>query len=54
MNRQLFVCNSVYQVLVAMWIKYIYHQREVSDLIISDHMNGAKTLTENIKKNGYI
>ena len=52
MNRQLFVCNSVYQVLVAMWIKYIYHQREVSDLIISDHMNGAKTLTENIKKTG--
>ena len=35
MNRQLFVCNSVYQVLVAMWIKYIYHQREVSGLIIS-------------------
>lgn len=52
MNRQLFVCNSVYQVLVALWIKYIYYPGELSDIIISDHMNGAKTLAENIKDLG--
>lgn len=38
MNRQLFVCNSVYQVLVALWIKYIYHPGELSDIIILNQL----------------
>lgn len=52
MKRQLFICNSVYQVLVALWIKYIDYQEEKSDVIISDHMSGAKILADNIKTLG--
>lgn len=52
MDRQLFVCNSVYQIFVVLWIKYVYYQEERSDLVISDHMNGARTLVDSIKKVG--
>lgn len=49
-EKQLFVCNSVYQILVALWLKYVYHMDDKSDLIISDHMNDATKLVNRIKQ----
>jgi len=46
--RILFVCNTVYQVLVASWIKYKYYRNEECDIIVSDHMNRSEHLCQNI------
>ena len=50
MGRQLFVCNSVYQIFVALWIKYDLCSDEVSDIIISDHMNDGSTLADRLRE----
>lgn len=39
MHRTLFLCNSVYQVLVAIWMKHILLPDKTADIIITDHMN---------------
>ena len=52
MKRQLFVCNSVYQIFVALWIKYYYHKNESSDMIVSDHMSGGEKLVDKINELG--
>lgn len=52
MKRQLFVCNSVYQIFVALWIKYYYYSDSKSDIIISDHMTQGEKLAENIRRLG--
>lgn len=50
--KVLFVCNTAYQVLVASWIKYCNYNGCDCDIIISDHMNGYKTLKHNAEKVG--
>lgn len=52
MKRQLFVCNSVYQIFVALWIKYYYYSDNKSDIIVSDHMTQGEKLADNIRKLG--
>ncbi len=52
MKRQLFVCNSVYQILVAIWIKFTYFKKISSDLLISDHMNNPEKLVINVSETG--
>lgn len=49
MKQQLFLCNSVYQIFVALWIKYYYYSDSKSDIIISDHMNQGEKLADKIK-----
>ncbi len=48
--RNLFVCNSVYQLLVALWIQRI--DRKPADLILSDHMNNGSMLAERVRAEG--
>ncbi len=48
--RNLFVCNSVYQILVAMWIRYESCSDIPADLIVSDHMNGGHALYERLQQ----
>lgn len=49
-QRHLYVCNSVYQLLVALWIKHTMNPDIPADLIVSNHMNGASGLAERIRK----
>lgn len=48
--RQLFLCNSVYQVMVALWMKHRYYKENVSDIIISNHMNGGKEIAHRLEE----
>lgn len=48
--KQLFLCNSVYQVMVVLWMKHLYYREIDSDLIISDHMNGGEKIAERIQE----
>ena len=50
--RILFVCNTVYQILVSMWIKYRLFPDASADILISDHMNDGDTITERMKETG--
>ncbi len=50
MKKRLFLCNTVYQVLVAMWIKYVNFNDDSCDVILSNHMNGFKSIAENLEK----
>ena len=53
MARRVFLCNTVFQVLVAMWINHTYFKGdERSDIIISDHMNGARDITDRMQQYG--
>lgn len=50
-SRNLFICNSVYQIFVALWIKQTCVQEVPADIIISDHMNdGAKLRNQLLKE----
>jgi hypothetical protein len=49
MGKVLFVCNSVYQVLIASWINYKYYQNDECDIIISNHMNGHEEIANNLR-----
>ncbi|MFR5876146.1 MAG: hypothetical protein ACLUFN_06620 [Eubacterium sp.] len=50
MKKVLFVCNSVYQVLVASWIKYHNFNHDSVDIILSERMNGVYDIAERMKK----
>lgn len=50
MRRALFLCNSVYQVLVALWIKHSLLCDDDADIIISDHMNNGFEIKNRIKE----
>ena len=50
LKKSIFLCNTVYQVLVAVWIKYSEPDNKDTDIIISNHMNGYIDIAENIKK----
>ncbi len=49
-KRKLFICNSVYHVLVAVWIKYYKFKNCDVDIIITNHMNGYYAISNNLKK----
>lgn len=49
MNTKLFLCNTVYQIFVALWMKHSLFAGDTIDLVISDHIAGAKELHERIK-----
>lgn len=49
-NRNLFLCNTVYQVMVALWIKQHHMKDVMSDIIITDHMSNAKEIAKRMKK----
>lgn len=49
MKKTLFLCNTVYQVFVALWIAYLYHRDDENDFIVTDHMNGAAQLAKNVQ-----
>ena len=51
-KRELYLCNTVYQVLVALWIKYHYERETEADVIISNHMNGGAKIAERIRACG--
>ena len=50
MEKKLFVCNTVYQLFVALWLKENKFKNSHVDIIISDHMNNSKELFNNVKK----
>lgn len=50
MSKKLFLCNTVYQVIIAVWLKISVFEKNDADIIISNHMNGYKGIAENIKK----
>lgn len=50
MKKILFLCNTVYQVIIATWMKYSMLEDDKVDIIISNHMNGYKDIANNVKK----
>lgn len=51
--RVLFSCNSIYQVLISIWIKKSLFDADCVDIIISDHMNDYERISEKLKECGY-
>lgn len=49
----LIVCNTVYQIMVAVQIRYTFLQKENVHIIISDHMNNSSTIFENVRKSNF-
>ena len=52
MGKSLFLCNTVYQVLVAVWLKCSLFNDKNTDIIISNHMNGFQDVAQNIRSTG--
>lgn len=52
-RKDLYICNSVYQILVSLWIKHSINSDVSGDLIISNHMNNGSELAARIRKEGY-
>lgn len=52
MKNDLFLCNSVYQVMVALWIKYRELPDDQADIIVSNHMNGGMQIADKIAATG--
>lgn len=52
MKTDLFLCNSTYQIMVALWIKYHELPSDQADVIVSDHMNGGKKIAEKLSLTG--
>lgn len=50
--RALFLCNTVYQILVALWIKHTVLNQTELDIMISDHMNDSEEIYGRVKKYG--
>lgn len=51
-KRVLFLCNTVYQTMVALWLKHRLMPDRTVDLIVTDHMNGAAQLRDRIEQLG--
>lgn len=53
MSRRVFICNTVFQVLVATWINHIYfHGGKETDIIISNHMNNGRNISDRMRRYG--
>ncbi len=48
-NRALFVCNTVYQVLVALWIQHHLRNNQLADFIISNHMSCGDEIADRLR-----
>jgi len=51
-KKALFICNTMYQVICAMWIYYTLYWGEDVDFWISDHTKGAEKVVSRINENG--
>lgn len=51
-GKTLIVCNTVYQVLVGLWINHHYLSGCKADFIITDHMNGGNKIADRIRDLG--
>lgn len=51
-KKVLMVCNSVYQILVAVHLKLNYYADDAVDLIVSDQMNNSRNIADRITKIG--
>lgn len=49
-RRILFVCNTPFQIIVALTLKYGEFKNDIVDIIISDHMNDSLILFNRIKE----
>ncbi|MCR5323416.1 MAG: alpha-2,8-polysialyltransferase family protein [Lachnospiraceae bacterium] len=49
-DNNLFICNTVYQTMVALWISHRYLTGERIEFWISDHMNNGDIIAEKINK----
>jgi len=52
LERKLFLCNTVYQLFVAMWMKHSLFSDSHTDIIISNHINNGKELADRVRKYG--
>lgn len=52
MKNDLFLCNSTYQVMVALWIKYHELSNDQADIIVSNHMNGGEKIAKSLSMSG--
>lgn len=52
MKNVLFLCNTVYQVMVACWINHTYYKGDNTDIIVSDHMNDFEGVATRIREQG--
>lgn len=50
MGKKLFVCNTVYQLFITLWLKETELAKEKVDIIISDHLNNSYQLAVNTRK----
>lgn len=50
MGKMLFVCNTVYQLFIALWLKETELLDDRIDIIITDHMNNSSGLLKNVQK----
>ncbi len=44
MKRDLIICNTVYQVLVALWLQKNELKDHMTDIVVSDHMNSGEKI----------
>ena len=48
-RKKLFLCNTVYQIIIASWMKYKLYPENKADIIVSNHINGYKKIADNLK-----
>ena len=47
------VCNTVYQIMVAVQLRHYFFQVDKVDIVVSNHMSNSLTIAENIRKTHY-
>lgn len=50
--NQLFICNTGYQIMIALWLKHCQTQSIKTDIIVSDHMNGGEEIAQRLEATG--
>lgn len=50
MSQKLFLCNTVYQLFVAIWMKHSLFKNDEVDVIVSDHTKDADLLCKRINE----
>ena len=53
MKRAIFVCNTVYQVMVASWLRITEFKDYIADIIVTDHMNNHEMIARRIGETDY-
>lgn len=52
MSKRVFICNTVFQLLVVTWINHRYFNDGQSDVFISNHMNGGENIAKQMNEYG--